>query len=79
MKVKLLVLAAMVSMFSLGICQSVLSQDKAAQTWSAKSQTADYRIGAADVLEIATWKETGVDPQSNPGPRGWQNFLPAPG
>ena len=33
------------------------AQDKAAQTWSAKSQSAEYRIGAGDVLEISTWKE----------------------
>lgn len=57
MKSKQLIIAAMVSVFSIGICQSVLSQDKATQTWSAKSQTADYRIGAGDVLEITTWKE----------------------
>ena len=35
----------------------VSAQDKAGQTWSAKSQAAEYRIGAGDVLEIATWKE----------------------
>ena len=35
----------------------VSAQDKAAQTWSAKSQAAEYRIGAGDVLEISTWKE----------------------
>ena len=57
MKSRQLIIAAMVSVFSIGICQSVLSQDKATQTWSAKSQTADYRIGAGDVLEITTWKE----------------------
>jgi polysaccharide export outer membrane protein len=57
MKAKQLVLAAMMSMFSLCICQSVLSQDKATQTWSAKSQTADYRIGAGDMIEISVWKE----------------------
>jgi polysaccharide biosynthesis/export protein len=40
-------------MFSGGVS----AQDKAAQTWSAKSQAAEYRIGAGDVLEISTWKE----------------------
>ena len=35
----------------------VSAQDKAAQTWSAKSQASEYKIGASDVLEIATWKE----------------------
>jgi polysaccharide biosynthesis/export protein len=35
----------------------VSAQDKAAQTWSAKSQAAEYRIGAGDILEISTWKE----------------------
>ena len=35
----------------------VWAQDKAAQTWSAKSQAAEYRIGAGDILEISTWKE----------------------
>jgi len=33
------------------------SQDKAAQGWSARSQSSEYRIGGGDVLEIATWKE----------------------
>jgi polysaccharide export outer membrane protein len=32
-----------------------LAQDKS-QTWSAK-QTADYVIGAGDILDITTWKE----------------------
>jgi polysaccharide export outer membrane protein len=57
MKSKQLVIAAMVSVFSIGICQSVLSQDKAVQTWSAKSQSSDYRIGAGDTIEVSTWKE----------------------
>jgi polysaccharide export outer membrane protein len=57
MKSKQLIIAAMVSVLSIGICQSVLSQDKAVQTWSAKSQSTDYRIGAGDVIEVATWKE----------------------
>jgi len=57
MKSKQLIIAAMVSVFSIGICQSVLSQDMAVQTWSAKSQSTDYRIGAGDVIEVATWKE----------------------
>jgi len=35
----------------------VSAQDKTAQTWSAKSQGAEYRIGAGDLLEISTWKE----------------------
>ena len=35
----------------------VSAQDKAAQTWSAKSQAAEYRIGAGEILEISTWKE----------------------
>jgi polysaccharide biosynthesis/export protein len=33
------------------------AQDKPVQTWSAKSQASEYRIGAGDVLEISTWKE----------------------
>jgi polysaccharide export outer membrane protein len=33
------------------------AQDKPVQTWSAKGQSADYRIGVGDVLEISTWKE----------------------
>ena len=57
MKSRQLIIAAMVSVFSIGICQSVLSQDKPTQTWSAKSQASEYRVGAGDVLEIATWKE----------------------
>jgi polysaccharide export outer membrane protein len=44
-------------LLSIFICLPAHSQDKAAQTWSAKSQTSEYRIGAGDVLEIATWKE----------------------
>jgi polysaccharide biosynthesis/export protein len=36
---------------------SALAQDKPLQTWSAKSQASEYRIGAGDVLEISTWKE----------------------
>jgi len=35
----------------------VSAQDKAAQAWSAKSQGAEYSIGAGDLLEISTWKE----------------------
>ena len=57
MKSKQLVIAVMVSVFSLGICQSVLSQDKPVQTWSAKSQSTDYRIGAGDMIEVSAWKE----------------------
>jgi len=38
----------------------VSAQDKAAQTWSAKSQAAEYRIGAGDILEISTWKEVDI-------------------
>ena len=33
------------------------AQDKPVQTWSAKSQVSEYRIGAGDLLEISTWKE----------------------
>jgi polysaccharide biosynthesis/export protein len=33
------------------------AQDKPVQTWSAKSQSTDYRIGAGDMIEISTWKE----------------------
>ena len=57
MKSKQLVIAVMVSMFSFGICQSALSQDKPVQTWSAKSQSTDYRIGAGDMIEVSVWKE----------------------
>jgi polysaccharide biosynthesis/export protein len=32
-------------------------QDKGTQTWSAKTSGGDYTIGAADILEIITWKE----------------------
>jgi polysaccharide biosynthesis/export protein len=57
MKSKQLITAAIALVFSIGICQSGLSQDKPVQTWSAKSQSSDYRIGAGDVIEVATWKE----------------------
>jgi polysaccharide export outer membrane protein len=33
------------------------AQDKPVQTWSAKSQSTDYRIGAGDLIEISVWKE----------------------
>jgi polysaccharide export outer membrane protein len=33
------------------------AQDKPVQTWSAKSQSTDYRIGAGDMIEVSTWKE----------------------
>jgi polysaccharide biosynthesis/export protein len=36
---------------------SASAQEKPLQTWSARSQTSEYRIGAGDVLEISTWKE----------------------
>ncbi len=46
---------AMVMLFTgLGL---VSAQDKPVQTWSAKSQASEYRLGAGDVLEISTWKE----------------------
>jgi len=32
-------------------------QDKGSQTWSAKGSGGDYIIGAADILDISTWKE----------------------
>jgi polysaccharide export outer membrane protein len=40
-----------------GTTQPLFCQDKASTTWSAKSQSSEYRISAGDVLEIATWKE----------------------
>ena len=33
------------------------AQDKPVQTWSAKSQSTDYRIGAGDMIEVSAWKE----------------------
>ena len=33
------------------------AQDKPVQTWSAKAQSTDYRIGAGDLIEISVWKE----------------------
>ena len=33
------------------------AQDKPVQTWSAKSQSTDYRIGAGDMIEVSVWKE----------------------
>jgi len=50
-------MAAVCFCFLMVFSGGVSAQDKAAQTWSAKSQAAEYRIGAGDVLEISTWKE----------------------
>jgi polysaccharide export outer membrane protein len=43
-------------LFFLFYC-SAQAQDKPLQTWSARQQGTEYRIGAGDVLEISTWKE----------------------
>jgi polysaccharide export outer membrane protein len=55
MKQNLLLKMVLICLFALAHPAS--AQDKALQTWSAKSQSSDYRIGAGDVLEISTWKE----------------------
>ena len=57
MKTKRAEMILMVLICLFGAVQSVFCQDKASQTWSAKSQSSEYRISAGDVLEIATWKE----------------------
>jgi len=49
-------LTTMVVLLCIGL-SNVSAQDKQVQTWSAKSQVSEYRIGAGDVLEISTWKE----------------------
>jgi polysaccharide export outer membrane protein len=49
-------LTTMVVLLCIGLF-NVSAQDKQVQTWSAKSQVSEYRIGAGDVLEISTWKE----------------------
>ncbi len=57
MKSKQLLMPVIVAVVILGLCQAVSSQTQPVQTWSAKSQATEYRIGAGDVLNIATWKE----------------------
>lgn len=57
MKSKQLLMAVMVAVFIFGISQPAFAQEQPVQTWSAKAQAAEYRIGAGDVLEISTWKE----------------------
>jgi polysaccharide export outer membrane protein len=37
--------------------QPAICQEKTAQGWPVKAQSAEYRIAGGDVLEIATWKE----------------------
>lgn len=57
MKSRKLLMALTISVSILGLCQSAFTQTQPVQTWSAKSQATEYRIGAGDVLNIATWKE----------------------
>jgi polysaccharide export outer membrane protein len=52
---KRVILAACVAAL---IFSPAFGQDKGTQTWSAKASGGDYTIGASDVLEITTWKET---------------------
>lgn len=57
MKSKRLLVSVAAALVLLGLCQAASSQTQPVQTWSAKAQAAEYRIGAGDVLEITTWKE----------------------
>ncbi|MCU0561098.1 MAG: polysaccharide export protein [Desulfobacterales bacterium] len=57
MKSKRLLVSVAAAVVFLSLCQAASSQSQPVQTWSAKSQSAEYRIGAGDVLEISTWKE----------------------
>jgi polysaccharide export outer membrane protein len=57
MKSKRLLVSVVAAVVFLGLCQAASSQNQPVQTWSAKAQAAEYRIGAGDVLEISTWKE----------------------
>ena len=57
MKSRKLLMALTIAVSILGLCQSAFTQTQPVQTWSAKSQATEYRIGAGDVLNIATWKE----------------------
>ena len=49
--------AALIAVILFVGLSSASAQDKQTQTWSAKSQASEYRVGAGDVLEISTWKE----------------------
>jgi polysaccharide export outer membrane protein len=57
MKSKRILMPVIVAVFILVLCQAAYSQTQPVQTWSAKSQATEYRIGAGDVLNISTWKE----------------------
>ncbi len=57
MKSKKILMALTFAISIIGFCQVAYSQNQPVQTWSAKSQATEYRIGAGDVLNIATWKE----------------------
>jgi polysaccharide export outer membrane protein len=53
MKKKAVLIACVVAFMAV----PAFGQDKGTQTWSAKASVNDYIIGAADILEITTWKE----------------------
>jgi polysaccharide export outer membrane protein len=53
MKKKVILIAGLI----FAMLSPALGQDKGSQTWSAKGSGGDYIIGAADILDISTWKE----------------------
>ena len=60
MKKALLLIFCLAVIGTIGAGQMAAAEKKNAnekQTWSAKSSSNDYKIGAGDILEITIWKE----------------------